>query len=806
MRIIARIGLVGFATWGALACSGKGLGGGPGLAGRAGSGGGAAGARGGRSGSGGVPTDAAVDGSGTNTGLGGSGTNTGAGGSGTNTGAGGGGTTTGAGGSGAACGKGTLALGSLPAVPGGAMVQGDFNRDGKLDLAGVGSVLLGNGDGTFAAAVSYPVAYGARAVVAGDLNKDGKLDLVVANYVEYSGSTSSVSVLLGKGDGTFAARKDYPAGDGAYAVAVGDVDGDGDLDLVTADDLAGMLSVFLGKGDGTFAARKDYPAGNGPCAPVIGDFDKDGKADLAVFDRKDGTVSFLGGKGDGTFAAKIDTATSGDANSPLASMAAGELNGDGKLDLVVATDQGTVSVLLGKGDGTFTTRVDSMGNDYFTSAALLDVDGDGKLDLMLTVAAAGAVSLQQGKGDGTFAAPRTYPASSWVAAAVVGDLNGDGVLDLAMSNVDPSMEYGDSVNVLLGTAAGSFATSVASPAGGPVIAQALWDLNGDGKLDVVTLDATGSTVHVLLGTGTGAFAAAVAYPLGSATGSSDRGAIAIGDVNGDGKPDIAAVDDRSSTLFVLAGKGDGTFGAAAGFPTAPYPSGLALGDVNGDGKLDVAIATPSNSGVTGDRGTAGVLLGDGQGNFGASVDYPTGLETEAIALGDLDGDGKLDIVVANTGLDDWWSVGVLRGNGDGTFAKEVEFTSGIGPNALALGDVNKDGKLDVVATNSTAGGTVSVLLGKGDGTLADAVDYQIGASASDVALADVDGDQNVDLVATGQGLVVLFGKGDGTFPQRLVYAASSSAVSVGDMNGDGRPDAVVAAYSSSVAVLLNGCR
>jgi hypothetical protein len=99
-----------------------------------------------------------------------------------------------------------------------------------------------------------------------------------------------------------------------------------------------------------------------------------------------------------------------------------------------------------------------------------------------------------------------------------------------------------------------------------------------------------------------------------------------------------------------------------------------------------------------------------------------------------------------------------------------------------------------------------VLLGKGDGTLADAVDYQIGASASDVALADVDGDQNVDLVATGQGLVVLFGKGDGTFPQRLVYAASSSAVSVGDMNGDGRPDAVVAAYSSSVAVLLNGCR
>ena len=191
---------------------------------------------------------------------------TGAGGSGANTGAGG----SGAGGSGAACGQGTLILGSLPAVAGGAMVEGDFNRDGKLDLAGLGSLLLGKGDGTFTAAASFQVASGARALAAGDVNNDGKLDLLIANYLEYSASTSSVSVFLGKGDGTFAARKDYAAGDGAYALAVGDADGDGDLDIVTANNRAGTVSVFLGKGDGTFAARVDYAAGGGPRGPLMG--------------------------------------------------------------------------------------------------------------------------------------------------------------------------------------------------------------------------------------------------------------------------------------------------------------------------------------------------------------------------------------------------------------------------------------------------------------------------------------------------------------------------------------------------------
>jgi hypothetical protein len=297
----------------------------------------------------------------------------------------------------------------------------------------------------------------------------------------------------------------------------------------------------------------------------------------------------------------------------------------------------------------------------------------------------------------------------------------------------------------------------------------------------------------------------VTYPLGKRPSNGAFAAVALGDVNADAKLNLVILDSEAYAVNVLLGAGDGTFGLAAAFPTAITPSGLALGDVNGDGWLDIATANSANHTGTG-PGTASVLLGDGHGTFAAHVDYPTGVATRAVALGDLDDDGKLDLVVANTGVDDYWSVGVLRGNGDGTFAEEVEFESGFGPNSVALGDLNGDHKLDVVTANAGIGGTVSVLLGNGDGTLAAHVDYPAGGGAGAVALADVNGDHLLDVVAGSNGVMVLLGKGDGTFATALTYAPTSSSMSLGDLNGDGRPDVVIASYPASVGVLLNTCR
>jgi hypothetical protein len=220
---------------------------------------------------------------------------------------------------------------------------GDFDGDGHPDLVTANfntstvSVLLNNGDGTFAAKTDYPTGANPESVAVGDFNGDGDLDLVTANV-----NADSVSVLLNNGDGTFGAKTDYPTGVLPVSVAVGDFNGDGHLDLVTANESVHTVSVLLNNGDGTFAAKTDYPTGNGPASVAVGDFDGDGHPDLVTADSGAATVSVLMNNGDGTFGANTDYPTDG---SPV-SVAVGDLNG-GLPDLVTANPSAnTVSVLL----------------------------------------------------------------------------------------------------------------------------------------------------------------------------------------------------------------------------------------------------------------------------------------------------------------------------------------------------------------------------------------------------------------------------------------------------------------------------
>ena len=337
---------------------------------------------------------------------------------------------------------------------------------------------------------------------------------------------------------------------------------------------------------------------------------------------------------------------------------------------------------------------------------------------------------------------------------------------------------------------------------------ALGDLDGDGILDIATASDQQhgvGMVSVVRGRRDGTLAARRDF-------DADSGhAISLGDLNGDGKLDVVTAE---TGVYVLLNHGDGTFpGGYDGrnrIETAIGAVSLALGDLNSDGKLDVVTANNTGLFFSDRPSSISVLLGKGDGTFAPHVEYATGMFSDAIALGDLNGDGKLDVVVANYGRDSGTqSVSVLLGQGDGTFAAKVDYPSQYLPISLVLGDLNGDGTLDIIlGAETTHGGVpdgsyVGVLLGKGDGTFADSVSYSIQDGAASLALGDVNRDGKPDLVVSGGTVRLLLGKGDGTFADTIYYPAASSTLALADLNADGKLEVI--AHSYPEIFVLNLC-
>lgn len=758
--------------------------------------------------------------------------------------------------------------------------SGDFNRDGKADLLvsnecvsdtdcshGTVAVLPGNGDGTYGAAVVSDTAAALSRMTVGDFNRDGKLDVAVDNGCFDVGCTSgTINVLLGNGDGTFQAPVTYATGGNAFSVEAVDINGDGKPDLVVVTN-PGTAGVLLGNGDGTFqpiATFSTDPPGATTLrtAVSLGDFNADGRLDLAAVSIECGVsdcnilVGVLLGNGDGTFQAPAGVRTISQRNPQAVALA--DVNGDHKLDLAVVeacifevcgSAPEMVEVLPGNGDGTFGDgKRSALGSDVVTSIQFADLDKDGDPDLITVDPDAATMTVMRGRGDGILDVQALYETQGTSPLfGVVADLNGDGEDDVAVANAcqtDFQQACSGNVVVFPGTGKGTFLGTFGLPFGGTGgTALATADLNHDGMSDLVAAnmckplnDCSAGNLAVMLARPDGSFAEAVTYDLDGL----EPFEVTLGDFNGDGKLDAAVInfcggqlECSHGVIDVLLGNGDGSFQ-----PVVTYPSGgnfarsLVAGDFNGDGKLDLAVAQcTAEIGCFGTEGDVGVLLGNGDGTFQAAVNYSSGDPSAlAVITADFNGDGKPDLAVANANCSagefevscSTGSVGVLLGNGDGTFQTAVRYsTIDLQAFSIVAGDFNHDGKVDLAVGNKNCEdispcGTVSsvaVLLGKGDGTFQTAVTYAtadlwVGFGASErpdaLAAADLNGDGNPDLFLSNRN--VLLGNGDGTFQAAQSYNPAArepggSAV-VADFNGDGRPDAATGEFFL-VRVLLN---
>ena len=582
----------------------------------------------------------------------------------------------------------------------------------------------------------------------------------------------------------FVAPSQVDLGATPTALVVADLDGDGLPDLAAAAGTKGV-SVALRKAGG-FAPPTAYATGEAR-GLVAGDFDGDGKPDLVVA-TADG-IALLRGKGDGSFAA----AERSPVDSVLGPIVAGDFDRDGKLDVAVMVAGGRVAVLLGKGDGSFRPATSYGGLSGRTMLVAGDVDGDGKTDFVIA-GGAGRVLALLGNGDGTF---RSGPVTQLgiediFYALAAGDLDGDGKLDLAVARASRVPDHLGSIGVARGSGDGTFhwTDGTSDFNRSKPSAVALVDLDGDGKLDVVADIAKGGILVTVLGKGDGTLGA-IAYhrsagpPLGAAG------------LDGDGRVDVVAANGAG--VAVTAGNGDGTLRAARAFQIGGEGGGLpgrvAVGDFNRDGIADVAV-TYNNTTTT----HVDVLLGDGRGGLRWSGGYGLGDTSERgeLAAFDVDGDGILDLV-------DVSELKVLLGNGDGSF-RMAPRSAPLRANGLQLGDFDGDAKVDAVVYRAGQGG-LTLVPGNGDGTFARDRQRPIAVDGgiNSVVAADLDGDGHLDLaVGTSGTLVVLLGQGDGSFVPAPPIAgiAATVAVAAGDLNGDGRLDLVVAHDGEQVSTAL----
>lgn len=563
----------------------------------------------------------------------------------------------------------------------------------------------------FISSQTIPNANACTGLFAAHSNNDAKSDFLTSCHPQFpAGSPTQIIALLNNGNGTYAGVVDAGSTFSGAAL-VTDLNGDGISDLVLGEEGSDGFAVQLGNPDGTFRAPNFVP-GLGGNIIVAGDFSGNGRKDLASID--------------------FDT-----------------------------TSSGTLRIVLNKGDGTFQksntyTLNATATNRFFISLSSGDINGDGKADLVVVYGGTnGTVVPYLSSGNGVFVKGSTFSAGNSPGAAAIGKLNSDAYGDLAIP--------------------------------------------------------TSTGVTILFGSPSGALTAGHSVPYQNASGRFGfGGSLVLADVSKDGKTDI--VFTSPNLVFVYKGSGDGTFASPSVY-SMPGPGSLTLADTRGNGSLDIA-AIGVLQGQGNQIGSIGLLINDGKGNFRAAPNTYSALAA-GIVSADFNRDGKRDVALVNTPTCKApcdGKVTVFPGSGSTYFNPGTQYTIGMHGMAIASGDLNGDGVLDLVVSNGTAGDNadVSILLGIKTGGFQPSHNLRLGSLSNDVFLVDMNHDGKLDLVEDG-GIALGDGKGSFgdliPFPDGIVFTYNSSSnyysthLGVGDFNGDGIFDIAVAT-NTEVWVLL----